>query len=75
MKFDPTLKMMNPDLCTLLETHVADSKGTILLLSIMKQIYDSYTSVNMPPLERIYLIWYKTTFSSCWNQMKKQLLF
>ncbi|XP_058828001.1 uncharacterized protein LOC131687922 isoform X2 [Topomyia yanbarensis] len=57
MRFEPTLKIMNPEVRRLLNEHVPGSKGTILLLKIMDQIYTAYTAPDIPALQRVMLIW------------------
>lgn len=57
MKVGPTLRMMSEQLISYMEKHVPGSKGTVLYLRVMKQIYEAYTNIDMEPLERVFTIW------------------
>ncbi|XP_062702809.1 uncharacterized protein LOC109400829 isoform X2 [Aedes albopictus] len=57
MKFDPSLKLMAPELIEHLTDIVPDSIGTAVYLKIMRLIYVSFTEENMSPKKRIISIW------------------
>lgn len=57
MKFDPSLKLMAPELIEHLTDIVPDSIGTAVYLKIMRLIYVSFTEEKMSPKKRIISIW------------------
>lgn len=57
MKFDPTARLMHQDVRDSLKEFVPGSEGTIMLLQLMKQIYDAFCDVTLTPLERVFKIW------------------
>lgn len=57
MKFDPSLKLMCEDLIQHLKLTVSGSMGTAMYLTMMQNIYNAYTSPDMPMVDRIDSIW------------------
>lgn len=58
MKFEPTLKLMAPELIEHLVEVVPDCNGTAVYLKLMRLIYISLVEDRIPPAERICTIWY-----------------
>lgn len=54
-----------------LESHIADSKATVMYLVLCKQITASFLDVNLQPIERIYKIWHAVYFFRCWRKWLK----
>lgn len=58
MKFEPSLKLMSPDLIEHLYDIVPGSNGTVAYLKVMRLIYLAFIEENMLPTDRITAIWY-----------------
>ncbi|XP_058449367.1 uncharacterized protein LOC131429319 [Malaya genurostris] len=67
MKFDPTLKMMSPNLIEHLLEVVPESMGTVVYLKIMRMIYISFSEEELSPNERICTIWTALFFLRAWR--------
>lgn len=61
-------KIMLPRVRDALKTYVAGSEGTIAYVKLCANITSSLCDVDIPPLERIYRIWYATYFLRAWRK-------
>lgn len=57
MKFDPSEKLMSPELIQHLESTVAGSKATVVYLEMMRNIYSALTDDAMLPIDRVIAMW------------------
>lgn len=57
MSFKPTEKVMSERVIKLLEEHVPDSEGTVVLLRSMSAFYRAYTDATLAPIESIFIYW------------------
>lgn len=57
MKFKPVQKIINHLVSTALSKHCQSSHGTILYISLMKDIQDSFINIKVPCRLRIFKIW------------------
>lgn len=60
--FDSLQKIMQPKVSAALTKHIVDSEGTIEYIRICKEIISSLYDDDLPPLDRIFLIWRPTFF-------------
>lgn len=58
MKFDPTLKLIAPDLIEHLVEVVPGCQGTAVYLKLMRLIYIAFVEEKISPTERICTIWF-----------------
>lgn len=64
-------KIMDDRVLNAMKTHVPDSEGTIMYLTLCKLITSSFTATNLKPIDRIYNIWYAVYFLRCWRNWLK----
>lgn len=64
-------KIMDDRVLNAMKTHVADSEGTIMYLTLCKLITSTFIGTNLKPIERIYKIWYAVYFLRCWRKWIK----
>lgn len=67
MNFDVVKKIIADPVINLLQNHVADSRGTVIYLQIIKNILDSFVDKTLTPLERVYKIWYAVFTLRIWR--------
>lgn len=69
MKFDPSSKLMSPDLIEHLHEVVPGSNGTVAYLKVMRLIHESFLEENVSPTERITAIWTALFFIRAWRSI------
>lgn len=60
--FGSLQKIIQPKVTAALTKHIVDSEGTIEYIRICQEIISSLYDDDLPPLERIFLIWRSTFF-------------
>lgn len=66
--FSSVERIYDDKVIELLESHVPESKGTVMFLKILRHIVESYRDINLSPLERIGKIWYSVSVLRIWRQ-------
>lgn len=64
-------KIMDENVLDALINNVADSAGTIMYLTLCKQITSSYLDELLNPTERVYRLWHALYFLRCWRRWIK----
>lgn len=65
-------KITSPRVLNALEHHVIDSEATVIYLKMSRRIISAFTEVNLPPLDRIHLIWHSLYFFRAWRKWIEQ---
>lgn len=61
-------KIMERHVLESLQKNVADSKGTVMYLTLCEQITSSYLQLDLDAIDRIYKLWYAVYFLRCWRK-------
>lgn len=67
MNFDTVLKICDPVVINLLETHVANSEGTVLYLKVLDRILRSFLDLRLSVLDRIRFLWFAVFLLRIWK--------
>lgn len=67
MNFGSVIKICDPKIWALLENHVPGSEGTREYLKITYYVLNSYLSVSITVIDRIYYLWYSVFFLRLWR--------
>lgn len=70
--FDSLRRVMQPKVRDALAKYVVGSEATIEYIRLCHEITSSLVDVNMPPLERLSLIWRSTFFLRAWRLFIKK---
>lgn len=60
-------KISSENVCKALKKHVPDSDGTIMYLTLCREITSSYMDSSLEPLDRIDKIWYSLFILRAWR--------
>lgn len=65
--FDPVLKICNYKVIDLLITHVKESRGTVLYLTLIQKILRPFLDCTLSHLQRIRYLWFSTFVLRIWR--------
>lgn len=65
--FKSVLRMCSSDVINLLRDNVANSRGTIQYLQIIRDVIDCYMNSNLTPIQRIRKAWYPLFLIRIWR--------